>query len=125
MTNPIEYIKYVVLEAQFQIYKLADRLGINSEVKLPNLFISYRKDGYGISKSWRTSDGYANAYSHGIKTYNKYVASGYVNHRDDGPAVIRNHGKTTEYHIDGKHIKALDDKHIYGKENLAKYLTLV
>jgi hypothetical protein len=46
-------------------------------------------------------------------------------HRDDGPAVEGLDGITTRYHIHGKHIHQLDNKHIYGKKKLAKYLLLV
>jgi len=45
-------------------------------------------------------------------------------HRDDGPAIEYANGKT-EYWIDDKHIPELDNKRIYGKKELAKYLLLV
>jgi hypothetical protein len=47
-----------------------------------------------------------------------------VRHRDDGPAIEYANGQT-QYHINGKHIPQLDNKHIYGKEKLAKLLMLL
>ena len=45
-------------------------------------------------------------------------------HRDDGPAIEFADGRT-KYYINGKHIPQLDNKHIYGKENLQKFLLLI
>jgi len=51
----------------------------------------------------------------------------YVNdrlHREDGPAVECADGRTY-YWMNDKHIPQLDNKRIYGKENLQKYLILI
>ena len=45
-------------------------------------------------------------------------------HRIDGPACEYANG-TIEYWIDGNLIRQLDNKLIYGKEKLAKYLLLI
>ena len=45
-------------------------------------------------------------------------------HRDNGPAIEDVDGGT-RYFIKGHHIHQLDNKRIYGKENLAKYLALI
>ena len=45
-------------------------------------------------------------------------------HRKDGPAVELVDGGT-EYYINGKHITQLDNKRIYGKESLQKFLLLI
>ena len=45
-------------------------------------------------------------------------------HREDGPAIEYADGRTY-YWINGKHIPQLDNKHIYGKENLQKFLLLI
>jgi hypothetical protein len=45
-------------------------------------------------------------------------------HREDGPAIEWFNGDTA-YYIDGIHIPQLDNKHIYGKEKLAKLLILL
>jgi hypothetical protein len=45
-------------------------------------------------------------------------------HREDGPAIEYANGNTS-YWINGKQIIALNDKKIYGKDKLAKYLMLV
>src|SRR5271165_5853707 len=42
-------------------------------------------------------------------------------HREDGPA-IENANGDTEYWINGNHIPQLDNKRIYGKEKLQKFL---
>jgi len=45
-------------------------------------------------------------------------------HREDGPAIEFADGET-RYYINGNHIPQLDNKHIYGKENLQKFLLLI
>jgi len=45
-------------------------------------------------------------------------------HREDGPAIEFANGGT-EYWINGKCIPQLDNKRIYGKENLQKLLLLI
>ena len=45
-------------------------------------------------------------------------------HREDGPAIEYANGET-RYWINGNYIPQLDNKHIYGKENLQKFLLLV
>ena len=45
-------------------------------------------------------------------------------HRKDGPAIECADGET-RYYINDKHIPQLDNKLIYGKENLQKYLILI
>lgn len=44
-------------------------------------------------------------------------------HRDDGPAI--EYQGDTRYFIHGVHIPELDNKKIYGKKKLAKYLLLI
>ena len=59
-------------------------------------------------------------YANGYKSW-------YLNdqrHRIDGPAVEYSNG-ATQYWINGNHIPQLDNKLIYGKEKLAKYLLLI
>ena len=45
-------------------------------------------------------------------------------HREDGPAIEDSNGET-RYYINGKHIPQLDNKRIYGKEKLQKFLMLI
>src|SRR5271165_2297992 len=45
-------------------------------------------------------------------------------HREDGPAVEYSN-VATQYWINGNHIPQLDNKRIYGKENLQKFLMLI
>jgi len=45
-------------------------------------------------------------------------------HREDGPAVEYADGNT-EYWMYNKYIPQLDNKRIYGKENLQKFLLLI
>ena len=47
-----------------------------------------------------------------------------LRHRDDGPA-IENPNGIKQYWIDGKYIQKLDNRTIYGKENLAAALLLL
>ena len=65
-------------------------------------------------------DGPAIEYTNGDKCW-------YLNgkrHRKDGPAIEYANGET-RYWINGNHIESLDDKNIYGKNNLSKLLLLV
>ena len=65
-------------------------------------------------------DGPAVEYANGMKYW-------YLNgelHREDGPATEFANGET-RYWINGNYIPQLDNKHIYGKENLQKFLLLV
>jgi len=52
-----------------------------------------------------------------------WCLNGYL-HREDGPA-IENADGTTEYWVNDNYITQLDNKRIYGKENLQKYLMLI
>ena len=45
-------------------------------------------------------------------------------HRVDGPAIEYANGKT-RYFINGNYIPQLDNKRIYGEENLQKFLLLI
>lgn len=60
-----------------------------------------------------------------IRYVDGWFQQGY--HRDNGPAIILNPESklSTAYYIKGERIFQLDNKHIYGKENLAKYLLLL
>ena len=65
-------------------------------------------------------DGPAIEYANGEKQW-------YLNdklHRENGPAIEYTNGRT-EYWINGKYIPQLDNKKIYGKESIEKYLLLV
>ena len=55
---------------------------------------------------------------------NKYWFLNNKYHRKDGPAIEYANGET-RYWINGTHIESLDDKNIYGKNNLSKLLLLV
>ena len=73
-----------------------------------------------LNGKWHRKDGPAIEYANGSKFW-------YVNdkrHREDGPATEFANGET-RYWINDKHITQLDNKHIYGKENLQKYLILI
>ena len=54
----------------------------------------------------------------------KYWYLNNIEHREDGPAVEFVDGRTS-YYINNKHIPQLDNKRIYGKENLQKFLLLI
>jgi|SRR5271165_2207217 len=100
-----QIIKYVVHEISFQVKKRSYKLsGNSSRVFTKNGFIDY--------------------YDSDVRRHYCIINGKSVFHRDDGPAKEWISGKT-EYHMYGEHIEALDNKHIYGKEKLAKYLTLV
>ena len=91
----------------------------------------HREDGPAIeyangNKSWylngklHREDGPAIEDADGHKSW-------YLNgklHREDGPAVEFADGRTY-YYINGKYIHKLDNKRIYGKENLQKLLLLI
>lgn len=80
-------------------------------------------------KYWRISngqyhreDGPAVETTTGTKYWYRYD----VLHRDDGPAIEWLDGSgNTAYYINGKRIHQLQNKHIYGKEKLDKYLLLI
>ena len=56
---------------------------------------------------------------------NKYWFLNNKYHREDGPACEWADDGRTYYYINNKHIPQLDNKRIYGKENLQKYLILI
>ena len=91
----------------------------------------HRKDGPAIecadgTKEWylngnlHREDGPAIEYANG----NKWWCLNGKYHREDGPAIEYSNGKT-RYWINGKYIPQLDNKRIYGKDNLTKYLILL
>ena len=91
----------------------------------------HRKDGPAIEyfngdKRWYLNDNRHREDGPAIELANgsKYW---YINgklHREDGPATEFANGET-RYWINGNYIPQLDNKHIYGKENLQKFLLLV
>ena len=100
-----QIVKYIILESVFRIKRKSNELfGNASRVYIQNGFIDYYDDG--------------------VKRHYSFIDDAHQYHRDDGPAKEWVDGRT-QYWINGKVIKALDNKKIYGKENLAKYLTLV
>ena len=73
-----------------------------------------------INDRFHREDGPAIEYANGNKSW---YLNGYL-HREDGPA-IENADGTTEYWVNDNYITQLDNKRIYGKENLQKYLMLI
>jgi hypothetical protein len=89
-------------------------VGLIKQIK--NTLYAWSKRIEGIDAWWQ--------YNHNGNTYWCIGYDSNLFHREDGPAIEYVDGGT-EYWIDGEHIKQLDNKKIYGKENLTKYLTLV
>src|SRR5271165_5625111 len=96
----------------------------------------HREDGPAIEYSNGNKYWYLNGQLHrvevdpetGLTMSAIECASGYKSwclngrlHREDGPA-IENANGDTEYWINGNHIPQLDNKRIYGKEKLQKFL---
>lgn len=94
---------------------------------IQEIFFQVRKQSYelfGSGSRVSTKNGFIDYYDKGVKRYYALIDGHVENHRIDGPAKEYIDGRT-EYYINGNRINELDNKHIYGKENLAKYLTLV
>jgi hypothetical protein len=79
---------------------------------IQNMWWNRNEFSTGLYK-WKENDGTVFWYS-GTNMY----------HRDDGPAIEYKDGRT-QYWINGVHIPQLDNKHIYGKDKLAKCLLLI
>ena len=76
-----------------------------------------------ISNAWRNKeDRWCWTESNGDTYW--YHSNSALYHRDNGPAIEYSDGRT-QYWIDGHHIHQLDNKKIYGKEKLKKYLLMV
>ena len=91
------------------------------KIFLYNVWNTWRntwKNLSGDKGSWCWQEGNGNKYWYNPN--DNY----FVWHRDDGPAIEYHNGKT-EYWINGKRIPQLDDKRIYGKEKLQKFLILI
>ena len=73
-----------------------------------------------LNNKYHREDGPAVEYANG----DKYWCLNGKLHREDGPAIEYANGET-RYWINGNYIPQLDNKHIYGKENLQKYLILI
>jgi len=98
-------VKHIIHQTCFIVNKkLYELFGNSSRIFIQNGFIDYYDRS--VRRSYSLINGKAEL------------------HREDGPAKEWVNGHT-EYWINGQHITQLDDKKIYGKENLAKYLTLV
>ena len=89
----------------------------------------HREDGPAVeyaNKYWylndklHREDGPAVEYANG----DKYWCLNDKLHREDGPAIEFADGET-QYWINGNYIPQLDNKRIYGKDNLTKYLILL
>ncbi len=75
--------------------------------------------------SWRnTWNGGAWCWTEGNGDTYWYHSNSALYHRDNGPAIEYADGRT-RYWIHGKYIPQLDNKKIYGKENLQKFLLLI
>ena len=99
-----------------------DREDINPETGLtcPAVELANGTKHWFLNGNRHREDGPAVEYANGYKSW-------YLNgelHREDGPAIELVDGGT-EYCINGKYIPQLDNKHIYGKENLQKFLLLI
>ena len=99
----------------------------------------HREDGPAIEHANGSKCWYINGKRHrvevdpetGLTMSAIEYASGYKSwclngrlHREDGPA-IENANGDTEYWINDKRIPQLDNKRIYGKEKLQKFLMLI
>ena len=99
-----------------------DREDINPETGLtcPAVELADGTRYWFLNGKCHREDGPAIEYADG-RTY--YYINGKL-HREDGPAIELVDGGT-EYYINDKHIPQLDNKRIYGKENLQKFLLLI
>ena len=89
-------------------------------IKISNMIDTNGDKHWYLNGKRHRENGPAVEYANGDKVW--YLNG--LRHREDGPACEYVNGKT-RYWINGKHIPQLNNKKIYGKEKLQKYLILI